>query len=124
MEWLVNVSSRTRGTTKAKLGVPRQPRVDCVCVGHFLGPGSNGANTQYIVTSLTPAATADQSIYTMTSFSDNSRDLSNCADDFGLDEVPCIVLAHLTPAQRRAYVLADNKPALNAGWDLEMLSPL
>ena len=32
----------------------------------------------------------------------------------GLDEVPCIVLAHLTPAQRRAYVLAD--------WDLEMLS--
>src|ERR1700757_3418542 len=39
-----------------------------------------------------------------------------------LDEVPCIVLAHLTPAQRRAYVLADNKLALNAGWDLEMLS--
>src|SRR5260370_41981261 len=40
----------------------------------------------------------------------------------GLDEVPGIVLAHLTPAQRRAYVLADNKLALNAGWDLEMLS--
>ena len=40
----------------------------------------------------------------------------------GLDEVPCIVLAHLTPTQRRAYVLADNKLALNAGWDLEMLS--
>ena len=30
----------------------------------------------------------------------------------GLDEVPCIVLAHLTPAQRRAYVVADNKLAL------------
>ena len=28
----------------------------------------------------------------------------------------------LTPTQRRAYVLADNKLALNAGWDLEMLS--
>jgi hypothetical protein len=40
----------------------------------------------------------------------------------GLDEVPCIVLAHLTPTQRRAYVLADNKLGLNAGWDLEMLS--
>src|ERR1700746_2107101 len=40
----------------------------------------------------------------------------------GLDEVPCIVLAHLTPTQCRAYVLADNKLALNAGWDLEMLS--
>jgi ParB-like chromosome segregation protein Spo0J len=37
----------------------------------------------------------------------------------GLDEVPCIVLAHLTPTQRRAYVLADNKLALNAGWDLD-----
>ena len=35
---------------------------------------------------------------------------------------PRIVLAHLTPTQRRAYVLADNKLALNAGWDLEMLS--
>jgi ParB/Sulfiredoxin domain len=40
----------------------------------------------------------------------------------GLDEVPCIVLAHLSPTQRRAYVIADNKLALNAGWDLEMLS--
>jgi ParB-like chromosome segregation protein Spo0J len=40
----------------------------------------------------------------------------------GLDEVPCIVLTHLTPTQRRAYVLADNKLALNAGWDLELLS--
>jgi ParB-like chromosome segregation protein Spo0J len=40
----------------------------------------------------------------------------------GLHEVPCIVLSHLTPTQRRAYVLADNKLALNAGWDLEMLS--
>jgi hypothetical protein len=36
--------------------------------------------------------------------------------------VPCIVLAHLTPTQRRAYVLADNKLALNADWHLEMLS--
>ena len=40
----------------------------------------------------------------------------------GLDEVPCIVLTHLSPTQRRAYVIADNKLALNAGWDLEMLS--
>ena len=34
------------------------------------------------------------------------------------------VLAHLTPAQRRAYVLADNKLALNAGWDLPLVSLL
>lgn len=40
----------------------------------------------------------------------------------GLDEVRCIVLAHLTPTQRWAHVLVDNKLALNAGWDLEMLS--
>jgi 16S rRNA G966 N2-methylase RsmD len=31
--------------------------------------------------------------------------------------VPVVVLDHLTPAQKRAYVLADNKLALNAGWD-------
>jgi hypothetical protein len=31
-------------------------------------------------------------------------------------------LAHLTPAQRRAYVIADNKLALNAGWDEELLT--
>ncbi len=36
-------------------------------------------------------------------------------------EVPCIVLAGLTEAQKRAYVIADNKLALNAGWDEELL---
>ena len=30
-------------------------------------------------------------------------------------------MAHLTPAQRKAYILADNKLALNAGWDDELL---
>ena len=35
----------------------------------------------------------------------------------GLAEVPVLVLDHLTDAQRRAYVIADNKLALNAGWD-------
>ena len=39
-----------------------------------------------------------------------------------LDTVPTITLAGLTEAQRRAYVIADNKLALNAGWDLKMLS--
>lgn len=38
-----------------------------------------------------------------------------------LIEVPCIRLAHLTEAQKRAYVIADNKLALNAGWDEAML---
>lgn len=38
-----------------------------------------------------------------------------------LPEVPCIRLAHLTDAQKRAYVIADNKLALNAGWDEAML---
>jgi ParB-like chromosome segregation protein Spo0J len=36
-------------------------------------------------------------------------------------EVPCIRLSHLTENQKRAYVIADNKLALNAGWDDEML---
>jgi ParB-like chromosome segregation protein Spo0J len=36
--------------------------------------------------------------------------------------VPCIRVEHLTPAQKRAYILADNKLALNAGWDEQLLS--
>lgn len=35
--------------------------------------------------------------------------------------VPCIRLSHLTEIQKRAYVLADNKIALNSGWDDELL---
>lgn len=38
-----------------------------------------------------------------------------------MDEVPCIVLSGLTEAQKKAYVIADNKMALNAGWDDEKL---
>lgn len=38
-----------------------------------------------------------------------------------LTEVPTITLSHLSETQRRAYVIADNKLALNAGWDDEML---
>jgi ParB-like chromosome segregation protein Spo0J len=43
------------------------------------------------------------------------------AGKLGLEKVPCIRLAHLTDTQRRAYIIADNKLALNAGWDEEML---
>ena len=43
------------------------------------------------------------------------------ARDMGLAEVPVIVLDHLSDEQRRAYILADNKLALNAGWDEELL---
>ena len=39
-----------------------------------------------------------------------------------LADVPVIELAHLTPAQKRAYVIADNRLALDAGWDEEMLA--
>ncbi len=39
----------------------------------------------------------------------------------GLAQVPVVVLDHLTPEQRRAYVLADNRLAENAGWDLDLL---
>jgi hypothetical protein len=44
------------------------------------------------------------------------------ARQLGLAEVPTIPLAGLSPAQRRALVLADNKLALNAGWDDELLA--
>lgn len=39
----------------------------------------------------------------------------------GMEEVPCIVLKGLTEAQKKAYIIADNKMALNAGWDEELL---
>ena len=39
-----------------------------------------------------------------------------------LESVPCIRLGHLTDAQKRAYVLADNRIALSSGWDEEMLA--
>lgn len=40
----------------------------------------------------------------------------------GLSEVPTICLSHLSPEERRAYVLADNKLAENAGWDRDILA--
>src|SRR5690625_2274718 len=43
------------------------------------------------------------------------------AQKLGLKELPCVEASHLTDAQRRAYIIADNKLALNAGWDDEML---
>lgn len=43
------------------------------------------------------------------------------ARKLGLETVPCLRVEHLTEAQRRAYILADNKLALNASWDDEML---
>jgi ParB-like chromosome segregation protein Spo0J len=43
------------------------------------------------------------------------------AQKLGLAELPCIEAAHLTEAQRRAYVIADNRLALDAGWDNDLL---
>ena len=40
----------------------------------------------------------------------------------GLAEVPCVRLGHLSDTQRRAYILADNRLALSAGWDEAMLA--
>ena len=45
----------------------------------------------------------------------------SAARKLGIDKVPCLRLGHLTDAQKRAYVIADNRLALNAGWDEEML---
>ena len=44
------------------------------------------------------------------------------AKEEGISEIPCVFAEHLTDAQKRAYILADNRLALNAGWDDEMLS--
>ena len=39
----------------------------------------------------------------------------------GITEVPCVLVEHLTEAQKRAYIIADNQLALKAGWDMEIL---
>lgn len=38
------------------------------------------------------------------------------------DKVPCIFADHMTDAQKKAYILADNRMALDAGWDSELLA--
>lgn len=38
-----------------------------------------------------------------------------------ISEVPCVFVDYLTPAQKKAYIIADNRMALDAGWDEEML---
>src|SRR5271156_4454687 len=43
------------------------------------------------------------------------------ARKLGLKEVPVIVLDHLSESQKRAYIIADNQLALNAGWDEDLL---
>jgi ParB-like chromosome segregation protein Spo0J len=44
------------------------------------------------------------------------------ARKLGLTEVPTILLDHLSETQRKAYILADNRIAINSAWDNEMLS--
>ena len=43
------------------------------------------------------------------------------AKEEGIDEVPCVFVDYLTPAQKKAYILADNRMAMDAGWDEELL---
>lgn len=44
------------------------------------------------------------------------------AKEEGIAEVPYVFVDHLTEAQKKAYILADNRMALDAGWDEELLS--
>jgi DNA modification methylase len=44
------------------------------------------------------------------------------ARKLGMYKVPVVILDHLTESQRKAYILADNRIALNSGWDSSMLS--
>ena len=44
------------------------------------------------------------------------------AKEEGITEVPCVFVEHMTNAQKKAYILADNRLAMNAGWDADMLA--
>ena len=43
------------------------------------------------------------------------------AKQLGIDKVPCLFIEHLSEEQKRAYIIADNKLALDAGWDYDIL---
>lgn len=43
------------------------------------------------------------------------------AKEESIEEVPCVFVDYLTPAQKKAYILADNRMAMDAGWDEELL---
>ena len=43
------------------------------------------------------------------------------AREEGITEVPCVFVDHLTEAQKKAYIIADNRMAMDAGWDEELL---
>mgnify|MGYP005758341381 FL=1 len=43
------------------------------------------------------------------------------AQEEGITQVPCVFVDHLTEAQKKAYILADNRMALDAGWDEDLL---
>ena len=43
------------------------------------------------------------------------------AKEENITEVPCVFVDHLTPAQKKAYIIADNRMAQDAGWDEELL---
>lgn len=43
------------------------------------------------------------------------------AKEEGIQEVPCVFVDYLTEAQKKAYILADNRMAMDAGWDEELL---
>ena len=43
------------------------------------------------------------------------------AREEGIDKVPCVFVDHLTEAQKKAYIIADNRLALDAGWDEDIL---
>ena len=43
------------------------------------------------------------------------------AQEEGMEKVPCVLADHLSEAQKKAYILADNRMAMDAGWDEELL---
>ena len=43
------------------------------------------------------------------------------AKEEGIREIPCVFADHLTEAQKKAYIIADNRMAMDAGWDEELL---
>ena len=102
------------------------PRYNTASVGDLI-PYANNARTHSDAQVAQIAASIREFGFTNPILTDGDRGIIAghgrllAARKLGMTEVPVIELAHLTPAQKRAYVLADNRLALSAGWDDDLL---
>jgi len=108
-------------------GAPREPKIEMISLEALSEYESNSRThdtdqIEQLKRSMTEFGFTNPILIDATSEIIAGHGRLRAAKELGLEEAPCIRLGHLTDAQKRAYVLADNRLALNAGWDEELLA--